>query len=44
MIPLFKVHKPKNIGSSINKVFDEGVIAEGKYTDNLDFLYRNNIS
>ena len=33
MIKLFKVNSPKNIGEEIQKVFDEGIISEGKYSD-----------
>ena len=33
LIPLFKVHIPKNIGESLQKVFDSGVITEGEYSD-----------
>jgi len=32
-INLFKVHTPPNIGKVLQKVFDEGMISEGKYSD-----------
>jgi len=32
MIPLFKVHKPHNVGSIIEEVFDTGIIGEGVYS------------
>lgn len=36
MIPLFKIHTPSNIGQAIQKVFDEGTITEGKYSDQFE--------
>lgn len=36
MIPLFKVHIPHNLGSQIQKVFDEGIVTEGVYSDRFE--------
>lgn len=36
MIPLFKVHHPKNIGNKIEKVFETGFITEGEYSDKFE--------
>lgn len=36
MIPLFKVHVPPNIGQKIQKVFDEGIVTEGIYSDRFE--------
>ena len=36
MIPLFKVHTPKNIGQKIQEVFDSGFITEGEYSDKFE--------
>tara|TARA_R110000824_G_scaffold163711_2_gene339465 strand:- start:982 stop:2070 length:1089 start_codon:yes stop_codon:yes gene_type:complete len=36
MIPLFKVHRPKNIGQKIEEVFESGFVTEGKYSDEFE--------
>lgn len=36
MIPLFKVHFPPNIGEHIQRVFDEGIVTEGVYSDQFE--------
>jgi perosamine synthetase len=36
MIPLFKVHSPKNIGQKIEEVFESGLITEGRYSDEFE--------
>lgn len=36
MIKLFKIHTPPNIGEKIQKVFDEGQLTEGKYSDEFE--------
>jgi perosamine synthetase len=36
MIPLFKVHVPRNIGSTLQAVFDTGMITEGTYSDEFE--------
>lgn len=36
MIPLFKVHYPKGIGYQIERVFDDGIVTEGKYSDEFE--------
>lgn len=43
MIPLFKVHVPKNLGAKIQKVFDEGTITEGVYSDDFEKRISNYI-
>lgn len=35
-IPLFKVHTPKNIGETIQKVWDDGMVTEGVYSDQFE--------
>lgn len=49
MIPLFKVHSPKNIGQKIGEVFESGFITEGEYSDKFElkfssFIDNNNTS
>lgn len=49
MIPLFKVHCPKNIGYKIEEVFQTGFITEGEYSDKFEanfssFIGNNNTS
>lgn len=49
MIKLFKVHTPPNIGEELQKVFDEGILSEGKYSDIFeekisDFIGNKNLS
>jgi dTDP-4-amino-4,6-dideoxygalactose transaminase len=36
MIPLFKVHIPKDLGNQIQRVFDEGIVTEGVYSDQFE--------
>ena len=36
MIPLFKVHTPKNIGKKLQEVFDSGFLTEGKWSDDFE--------
>jgi perosamine synthetase len=36
MIPLFKVHAPKNIGAKLQEVFDSGFLTEGVYSDKFE--------
>ena len=36
MIPLFKVHTPKNIGKKLEEVFNSGFITEGEYSDKFE--------
>lgn len=38
-IPLFKVHSPPNIGTTIQKVFDSGMLTEGHYSDQFEKLF-----
>ena len=49
MIPLMKVHKPANIGDVLQKVWDEGVITEGEYSDKFEkqfgeYINNSNVS
>ena len=41
MIPLFKVHTPKNIGKKIDAIFKTGTITEGKETKKLEKKFSN---
>lgn len=41
MIPLFKVHTPKNIGKKIDAIFKTGTITEGKETKKLEEKFSN---
>lgn len=36
MIPLMKIHKPKNIGKIIEEVWDSGFITEGEFSDKFE--------
>ena len=36
MIPLFKIHSPKGIGETLQKVFDSGFLTEGEYSDKFE--------
>lgn len=36
MIPLFRVHAPKNIGAKLQEVFDSGFLTEGEYSDKFE--------
>ena len=36
MIPLMQVHKPKNIGNVLQKVWDSGFVTEGEYSDKFE--------
>ena len=36
MIPLFKVHIPADIGTTLQEVFDSGFITEGEYSDKFE--------
>lgn len=44
MIPLFKVHVPNDIGQTIQKVFDSGVVTEGEYADRFERKFSELIS
>jgi len=49
MIPLFKVHVPKDIGAKIQEVFDSGMITEGAYSDRFEkdfgeFIQNENVA
>ncbi len=39
MIPLFKVHTPKNIGEKLQEVFDSGFLTEGKWSDDFENIF-----
>jgi dTDP-4-amino-4,6-dideoxygalactose transaminase len=39
MIPLFKLHKPKNIGQVLEQVFDSGFLTEGEYSDRFELEF-----
>ena len=48
MIPLFKIHAPKDIGNTLQKVFDSGFLTEGVYSDKFekslsDYLNNENV-
>ena len=43
MIPLFKLHKPKDIGQILEKVFDSGFLTEGEYSDKFEAEFGNYI-
>ena len=43
MIPLFKVHHPKNIGYKIEEVFKSGFITEGEYSDEFESKFSSYI-
>lgn len=36
MIPLFKVHIPKNLDSTLQKVFETGIVTEGEYSNQFE--------
>ena len=36
MIPLFKIHIPKNMGQKLQEVFDSGFVTEGEYSDKFE--------
>ncbi len=49
MIPLFKIHVPKDIGKKLQAVFDSGMITEGEYSDRFeksfgDYIGNQNVS
>lgn len=39
MIPLFKIYNPGTIGNLVQKVYDEGVITEGEYSDQFEKIF-----